>query len=80
MAELTDSDERTTAMPDLNNDTAIVLPLAAAMRRWSVDEQSGDIFDIDEEFSGVVLTIELLDEAEARAVATSLLAQLGGVE
>lgn len=67
-------------MPDLNDDTAIVLPLAPAMRRWSVHQHEGAVFDTDEEFSGRVVIIELLDEAEAASVATSMLAQLGGVE
>lgn len=43
-------------------------------RRWRVGEDVGDTFDEDEDFSGITLTIEIRDAAEAREVVGALLA------
>ncbi|WP_347311405.1 hypothetical protein [Defluviimonas sp. SAOS-178_SWC] len=54
-------------MPD-----RLSLHLTPHPRRYSVAEESGDVFRHDDDFEGFTLTIELLDEAEADAVLRAL--------
>lgn len=61
-------------------DTALILPLEPAARRWRVGEDCGEVFDTDENFDGLTLTIEILDKDEARRVTHAMLAQIGGVD
>jgi hypothetical protein len=42
-------------------------------RRWWVGESAGDTFETDDDFSGLVLTVELRDATEAREVAQAFL-------
>lgn len=46
--------------------------LARAPRRFRVGNDSGDVFNADEAFDGYTLTLELLSEEEAEAVARFL--------
>jgi hypothetical protein len=61
-------------------DCPLVLPIEPAARRWRLGEDSGDVFDTDEHFDGLTLTIEILDREEAQRVTHAMLAQIGGVE
>ena len=44
------------------------LHLSRHPRRYSIDEHSGDVFREDDDYDGLVLSIEIMDEAEADAI------------
>jgi hypothetical protein len=49
------------------------LPLDPTIpRRWSVAEHSGDMFEEDDDFDGIALTIEIHSQAEWDAVESAL--------
>lgn len=50
----------------------LALHLRKHPRRIAILHASGDVFEEDDDFDGMTLTIEILDEAEADAVGRAL--------
>lgn len=50
----------------------LALHLQKLPRRYAIMHESGAVFEEDEDYDGLTLTIELRDEAEADAVARAL--------
>lgn len=54
------------------------LPIDMKDRRWIIGEECGDVFNEDDDFDGITLTVEIKSREEAQAIAMALFGQ-GGV-
>jgi hypothetical protein len=50
----------------------LILPITMGDRKWSVAPCCGDTFEVDGDFDGLTLTIEIRDAEEALAVAAAI--------
>ncbi len=53
----------------------LTLPLDMTGRRFRVGDDCGDVFEVDDDFDGLTLTLELKSQDEAKSVLAAILDQ-----